>query len=447
MTPLREIEPTVTGILLLGDFRGVDAGAPPDEAPLRARPLHAIDRDDLDAVLARLAPAVHLPGDEVGPPVGIDLRELEDFDPDRLVERVPLLQTLREERARPSPPAPPGAADPAGPPPDPARFTAEAGGSLLDQIVDDAAPSNGVGLPRDEGALAEFIRRAVEPHRVPPEDPRIEEARRAIDRELHRQLRRILHHPRFQAVEAHWRGLDLLVRRLETGPGLKLFIVQATPAELQALGADGFAELLETSARTALEGEPWSLALPLHGVSAGEKGLAFARAMVEASARTGVPFAAEVQSSFLDLLDLPADDPFARGWKALRTEEGARGLTLLLPRLLLRLPWSRNENPCETIELDEFPEGADVDRARLLWGHPGFAAALLAGSAGRGSRIEGLPIGIHAGAEGAEALPHTEIELDTESARALAALGLAPVLSRPGEGWVAVAPFRPIAAA
>jgi len=462
----QEIDLGTFGILLLGDFQGIGSGAPAEGlAALGERVPVQVDRDDLNRVLASFAPSVHLPGDEVGPPVGIDLRSLEDFEPDRLLERVPLLQTLRDERESVGVRDVRSASRPVAPTQDPKEAASGMGnGSLLDEILD-SSPSveggNGRSRPAGSrsggGPLAEFIRRAVEPHRVAPEDPAVEEARRAFDRETVRQLRRILHHPRFQRLEALWRGLDLLVRGLETGPDLKVFVLQCGRDELARGGSGALGALLDRTSKTAFDGHPWSLTVLLDAIGSADDDLELLAAMVAAAGVGGRECLAEVDVSFLDVLDPGAPPELIEKLEGVRRSAGASTVSLLLPRVLLRVPWSKAENPCESIDFDEFAPGRELEPSRLLWGHPGFVGALARGRAARPARsgggvrmpnrIEGLPIGIHAGPEGTEALPHTEIMLDESAAGELAALGLSPLLSRRGEGWVAIAPFQGIAAA
>ena len=47
-------------------------------------------------------------------------------------------------------------------------------------------------------------------------------------------MRRVLHHPDFQATEALWRSLDLMLRNLETGGNLKVVLFDLTAEELAA---------------------------------------------------------------------------------------------------------------------------------------------------------------------------------------------------------------------
>ena len=53
-----------------------------------------------------------------------------------------------------------------------------------------------------------------------------------LDRTVSAQLNRVLHHPEFQALESTWRGLRFLVDRADTGPLLKVKVLNVSKREL-----------------------------------------------------------------------------------------------------------------------------------------------------------------------------------------------------------------------
>ena len=70
-------------IILVGDFsaRGSRAAHDPSAGPRAPIP---VDRDDFDAVLARLGPRIRLTLDANGPPLEIPIPDLDDFLGDRI---------------------------------------------------------------------------------------------------------------------------------------------------------------------------------------------------------------------------------------------------------------------------------------------------------------------------------------------------------------------------
>src|SRR5690349_22193272 len=87
-------------IAILGDFSGRENRGLVD-ARLQGRRPALIDRDNFDDVLAEIAPELHLPlGGPAGPRIPVRFRELDDFHPDRIFERLTIFQALRETRER-----------------------------------------------------------------------------------------------------------------------------------------------------------------------------------------------------------------------------------------------------------------------------------------------------------------------------------------------------------
>src|SRR4029450_8963358 len=80
----------------------------------------------------------------------------------------------------------------------------------------------------------QFIREAIAPHISAAPNAWQSGAVAAAEVELTKRLNAILHHPDFQELEAAWRGVDLLVRRIESPEEIGLLVLDASFAELQA---------------------------------------------------------------------------------------------------------------------------------------------------------------------------------------------------------------------
>jgi len=190
-------------IALFGDFtarshRGiVEAGR-----VIAGREPLPVDRDNLDEVLARLHPElhVHLQG-ERDPAVRVRFAELDDFHPDRLYERLPVFEGVRELRRRlveSGGSAPPpresqalgsevaggAAARPSGTP-----------GNLLDQIVRESPGAAAEPSPLEGGDLQAYLNRIVAPYLVPAADPRRQALIAELDAASASGMRALLHHP------------------------------------------------------------------------------------------------------------------------------------------------------------------------------------------------------------------------------------------------------------
>jgi len=81
-------------ILILGDFSGRG-----DDAPLHSDAPRRIDRDDLDAHLARIAPRLRVEID--GAAVDLAFASIDDFHPDRLATRLASIERTATMTAEP----------------------------------------------------------------------------------------------------------------------------------------------------------------------------------------------------------------------------------------------------------------------------------------------------------------------------------------------------------
>ena len=369
----RPVEPREFRILIVGDFggRGDDAG-PSGDSPRR------VDRDDLDAYLARIAPRLHV--DVAGTEHHLAFASLDDFHPDQLAARLAALDT-RVPSVQTSAPA---AKTPTSSPP--IGSSVVSGASLLDDILDDAAgPAAGESASteasRSRGRgddLSAFIDRAVEPHLV-RRDAGAEANAEVRQREMSATLRAVLHHPRVQALEATWRSLDLLVRRLDTDGDLRLFLLDRPRAHV--------ATALEQLGRShdAADDERWALVAVLHAFPDGDSGAQSLAALAMAATSLGAPCVAAAPASFTgaDSLARLGDDerspsPAPDVYELIRGSADGRFLGLTYPRVLMRAPYGR-DNPCDTIDFEELD---DPDRhTDYLWGSGAALVALIVGEA------------------------------------------------------------------
>jgi type VI secretion system protein ImpC len=421
-------------ILIAGDFSG---GAGRKRIPV------TIDRDNFDDVLARLAPELRLPIGESE--IAIAFRELDDFHPDRLFERLGPFRALRDLRRRLADrstfaaaaaqmaPAPPAASAP----------TNVSGGDLLRMMMgEDAKPA--AAAPRAaESDWDRMLREMVAPYAEANPDPRQPELIAQTDAAISGQMRAILHARRFQALESAWRGLFFLVRRLETSPELKVFILDMPQAELTT-GA-GLAELrrivVEQAARTP-GAHPWAVIAGLYAF--GAKDEAALTEIGDIARAAGAPFLSGLAPDVVGL---------TRAFAALRHSPVARWVGLALPRFLLRLPYGAATDSTETFQFEEMP--SPPEHERYLWANPAIACAYLLGEAfardgwemraGSVRDIDGLPLHVYK-RDGETAIkPCAEVLLTEDSVELLLECGFMPLISFKETDRVRLARFQSVA--
>ena len=373
-TDAHELESRNFRILVLGDFSGRGHAAPlTNDMPRR------VDRDDLDAHVARIAPRLRI--DVGGVHVDLAFASMDDFHPDHLAARMSALVGATDSSAIAPISAPTSASE--TPAPDVARTLS--GGSLLDDMLDDTAgPASddratvkARPVRRDE--LSAFVERAVAPHLVHAPDARTAARTEAEKAQQAALLRRVLHDPRVQALESAWRSIEMLVRRLDTDGTLDVFMFDVP--------RDQVATALERidARRSATDDDSWAIAITLHAFDEGDA-TADAFARIAMAARTlGTPCIAAAPLSLTGAASLatlgdeehapsPAPDVFS----LIRQSLEGRYLGLTFPRVLLRAPYGR-ENPCDTLDFEELDDPERHDD--YLWGSGAALVALLIGEA------------------------------------------------------------------
>ncbi|HEX6534373.1 MAG TPA: type VI secretion system contractile sheath large subunit [Gemmatimonadaceae bacterium] len=475
-------EDTPFRIALLGDFSGRGGrGIVERGRALVNRGAVRVDRDDFDDVLARFSPSLapRLAGDVS---VALRFRELDDFHPDRLYEQLPLFRELRELRRRLANPSTFAAAarelrgtegeavrDSALPPPPPSARS----GSLLEDIVGGPLPDvplareAGGGADADEGDLRAVIRRIVAPHLIPTTDPRQPEMVAQVDAAIAERMRLLLHHPDVQALEALWRALFLLVRRLDTDGGLQLHLIDLSRDELVAdLAGDGPIEetalyRLVVDASVGTPGAaPWALLAGAYRFGAGGDDAALLARLGAIAAGAGAPFLGEGAPALAGCTSF-AEQPQVEDWtlppapafERLRASAVAPWIGLVAPRVLMRAPYGA---AAEAIDSFPFEEVATPPaHESLLWGNPAMACVLLLGesftSAGWSLRpgmtrdIGGLPYHL-VRADGAPSpVPCAEIVLTERGAERLMERGVMALASIKGADAVRLVRFQSIA--
>ena len=416
--PARAEDDAPFRILLAGDFSGRAARGLVEAGPaLGDRKVLRVDLDSLDATIARLDPQVRLRDGDV-----LRFRELDDFLPDALFSRVGRFASLKdasEADAR-------------------RRATVRPDAGLLDRILSGAAQEE---VPAD-GAGADG----------PTE-----------------LMRTILRSPGFRSLEAAWRGVDFLLRRLDADGPLTIHVLDVTPEEIRAdlaseeLGKTGLWRLLVEKTVGTPGAHPWAVfgVLGSFGPSHGDAEALGRLAKIAARAGTAVLAGAEPGLvGCASLAATPDPDDWtapagsgAEAWSALARLPEARHVGLALPRLLLRLPYGKETNAVDAFDFEEL--SSPPEHEEYLWGSPALATVLLLGEAfledgwslrpGSAQEISGLPFALVEGDGEKHAVPCAEALLTVRAAEAVAAKGLMPVVTLKGTDTVRLAIFQSIA--
>jgi type VI secretion system protein ImpC len=335
-------------IAVFGDFsgranRGLAGGV------RTARPV-AIDRDNFDRVLAKIAPALNLPLADGETSLPLRFASLDDFHPDSLYERLPVFGKLRELRSA-DPATLRRAAASSAPAPPPPVSAMPAGGSLLDQMLEEDTAGEAPRRTTRPGDLQGFLDHVMAESIVPGKDPDQEAVVARADAAIAELLRALLHQRDFQALESAWRALFFLTRRLETGADLAICLFDVSKADLLAdlneasdLRATAFFRQVVGPAET---GEPWALVVGNYSFGPNAEDVEMLARIAMIARQAEAPFLAAAEPAVLGCPSLTGmaeprewrpDPEAAQFWQALRELPEAAAVGLLLPRFLLRLP-------------------------------------------------------------------------------------------------------------
>ena len=350
-------------------------------------------------------------------------------------------------------------------------------GSLLDAVIEEATIE--VAPPRQSNApathmpedLRRFVKRVTEPELAASADPRQAEVLALIDRALSSQMRALLHTPDFQALEAAWRAVFLLVRRLETGTQLKLYLIDISKAELAEdlnksgdLRSTGLSRLLVDRSVDTPGAEPWALIVGNYTFAPAREDAATLARIGQVASLAGAPFIAAASPRAAGCESF-AETPYpedwrwvgepddSAAWEGLRTLPGSRYLGLAQPRFLLRLPYGAATDPVETFSFEEIPDTPEHED--YLWGNPAFACALLLAQSfsdsgwqmrpGEHSEISGLPLHTYKQNGDAELKPCAEALLTERAAGKILESGLMPLVWLKSQDTVRLLRFQSVA--
>ncbi len=402
-----------------------------------------IDRDNFEEVMAQLGVqfTIQLPNSKT---LDISIKELEDFQPDALYDSLELFQRLKQLRRQLNNPNSFETAaeqirgwlieEPTISPSEPQDTSVENNASLLDNVLN-ATPDS---RSQSSGSLVDqLIKEVVRPYIIAAEDPNKEQYINAVDEAISAQMKAILHAPRFQQVESAWRDLYFLIRKLETGRKLKLYLAHST---------------MEAAPETILsitKSNPdrvWTLILGHYTYSPSINA-------IEQIAKTGeavnAPVIAAASTEFIgidsfqnneDSDEWPGitDSDFRNTWNEFRSSPSAHYLSLTLPRYICRYPYGKQGTPVESFAFEEM-DGIP-NHEHYLWGNGATLVVYMITESyirngwhfnpNEQNRTGGLPTHTYSDEDDERVIkPCAEINLTSQGADLLRELGLIPLFS------------------
>ena len=464
-------------LLFLGDWRGRRQSLVVD-AP-KSRPIE-IDRDNFDSVMRKYNVGLDLAFEDGGNNLSLEFTELDDFHPDKIFQQVPLFSDLREIRRKLSNAATYNEAarevrswiksdknsDEAASKPEVSVGSGISTDNLLDQILGQTdSESTAPQKPNATSSeLSAFVGKLVKPYLIQTDTEEQANLLLAVDEITTDLMRKILHHPQFQALESAWRGVYLLVRKIETDSNLKIYLFDISKSELSdsLRSADDLTE--NQIYRLFNDAEySWALAGGNYDFNLNVDDAAALIRLAKIGYNANIPFVSHIQP---EMFGLPSFDDFPSShklhffedstevklWNVLRSLPEATHLGLLMPRFLARLPYGAKTEPAETFYFEEFT--AEVKHEQYLWANPAFICAILLAQSFNQSgwnlagnliqNFEGLPLYFYEEESETKSKSCTEIIMTQSNAELMIEKGLMPLISFRDTDRVRVGRFQSI---
>ena len=292
----------------------------------------------------------------------------------------------------------------------------------------------------------------------------IERAIAMIDATLSSQLNEIIHDPKFLKLEGSWRGLHYLVMNSETGTNLKIRLLNASKRELhrdlsRAVEFDQsqlFRKIYENEFGTP-GGEPYGALVGDYEWTNHPDDIEALRLISNVSAAAFAPFisaAGAGMMGFENWTELTRPRDLAKifdtieyvKWRSFRDSEDSRFVSLVMPRVVARLPYGERTKPIDAFAYEESPMEANgaplpMEHEHYCWMNAAFVmgtrlteafarhgfCTAIRGAEG-GGRVENLPQHIFQSDDGdLDAKCPTEIGITDRREYELSNLGFLPL--------------------
>jgi len=476
-------------ILILGDWSGRESRAA-DSDLFESNPFE-IDRDNFETVLEKLDVRLNLNfqnNDETV--LFLRFSQFDDFHPDRIFQQLPLFSSLRDVRQRLINPQ---TFDEA------AREvrswlveskderasetkvqklaikenSESAPNDLLDQILGQTDENSTASRTQNTelSELSALIKELVKPHLIQTDAAEQSKLLLIVDEVISDLMRKILHHPQFQALESAWRGAHFLVRRIETGSKLKIHLLDISKDEL-AINLKSDSNLTNSRIYRILSrqigkvsgDEFWAVICGNYTFSLNVDDVAALIRLAKIGSTSDTPFISHLKPEmfgFESFAEIDASESWkiSEGsteenlWTMLRTVPEASSLALALPRILSRLPYGAATEPTEIFYFEEFT--ASIQHNFYLWSNPIFICALLLAqtfqqygwnmSQNFFQDVDGLPLHLYQNEFGKKTKPCAEILVTQSNYEKISEQGLISIISFKDTDRIRLGGFQSIA--
>lgn len=241
--------------------------------------------------------------------------------------------------------------------------------------------------------VLEFVKQLVQQGNVASTNVTafIAERIRQIDEIITAQLNQILHDPKFLKLEGAWRGLHYLVSNAQTNSKLKLRLLNASKADLindleksPEFDQSQLFKMIYEDEYGTFGGHPYSCLVGDYEFSRSAQDLSLLEKISEVASAAHAPFISAAHAKLFDLdsfehISLPRDlsktfqSLELAKWNLFRNNDDSRYVSLVLPRVLMRLPYGPETTPVDGFHFVEDVHGTDTKK--FCWGNAAYVLA------------------------------------------------------------------------
>ncbi|MDR2794916.1 MAG: type VI secretion system contractile sheath large subunit [Holosporaceae bacterium] len=288
-----------------------------------------------------------------------------------------------------------------------------------------------------------------------------------LDKKLSTQINEILHAPAFQEMEGTWRALHYLIMNTETNTQLKIRIMNVTKKDLLSdlenaveFDQSGLFKKVYEEEYGTFGGHPYSCLIGGYEFTRHPQDILLMEKLSNVAAAAHAPFIAAAHPRMFDMnsfshLGEPRDlakifeSTEMLKWRSFRDTEDSRYIALVLPRVLMRLPYGPETLPVDGLNYVETIDG--TDNSQFCWGNAAFVFAQRIGHAVSlykwpaairgvegGGLVEGLPAYTFQTTDGDIALKcPTEIAITDRREKELSDMGFLAICHSKGTDYAA----------
>jgi type VI secretion system protein ImpC len=285
-----------------------------------------------------------------------------------------------------------------------------------------------------------------------------------IDAQISEQLAAVMHAERFKQMEGSWRGLNYLVKNSEIGEGLKVQLLNVSKKELAADlekatdfdQSQFYKKVYEEQFGTA-GGAPFSALIGDYYFDKSPSDVELLTNVSSVAAAGFCPFISAAGSKVfgmdsytelsnpMDMKQLFETADYTK-WNSFRQTEDSRFVTLVMPRVLARVPYGKDTKPVEAFDYEEGPvdtqgnpkpldhddycwmNAAYAMAARLTDAHAQYGWCTAIRGAEGGGKVTNLPTHVFHSDDGdLDAKCPTEIGITDRREKELSDLGFLPL--------------------